>query len=217
MINKKKVKKYFKEESVSFLYTKLEYGGLSNMSMDYPFFLKKVYINSSEALYQAMKFPDYPKIQKEIIMSRTAKESKLKSIYYKEFIRSDWEVVKLETMMWCLRVKLLKKWIEFGKLLHSTKDYYIVEESYKDNYWGANPRELFFIGGNMLGELLMELRSEYRKIGLNDYVILPPNIPNFKLYNCFATPICLKSEEKEKLLSDYKEKVSKRMTNKKLW
>ena len=44
-------------------------------------------------------------------------------------------------MRWCLRVKLAENWRSFGDLLLATGDRPIVEESKKDTFWGARPRE----------------------------------------------------------------------------
>lgn len=198
------IKSFEIDKSISFLYTTEEYGGLSNLSKEYPIYLKKVYVNSSEALYQAMKYPNYPEIQKKIIKSETPKESKVESQKYKELMREDWDDIKEEVMLWCLRVKLLNNWIRFGKLLHSTKNYNIVEISYRDEFWGAIPKDKIYYGYNTLGKLLMKLRDEYRENGLDDYVVYPPNIKEFKLYDCTATQLILKKEKKVKLLNEYR-------------
>lgn len=198
------IKSFEIDKSISFLYTTEEFGGLSNLSKEYPIYLKKVYINSSEALYQAMKYTDYPEIQKKIINSRTPKDSKIESQKYKELIREDWDSIRTDVMFWCLKIKLLNNWINFGKLLHKTKNYNIVEISYRDEFWGAIPKEKIYYGYNMLGILLMKLREEYRSNKLEDYIVEPPNIKNFKLYDCFATTLILKKDKKISLLNEYK-------------
>ncbi len=43
------------------------FGGLSNMSGEYPIAVNGVRIMTSEHLYQALKFPDRPEIQKAIL------------------------------------------------------------------------------------------------------------------------------------------------------
>ena len=213
ILSRKKI--FESDKSISFLYTTEEFGGLSNLSKDYPIYLKLVYINSSEALYQAMKYTDFPEIQKKIIRTTTPKEAKIESKKYSEYIRKDWQYIKVEVMFWCLQVKLLNNWIKFGKLLHKTKNYNIVEISYRDSYWGAYPKNKNFYGNNILGKLLMKLREEYRINGLEDYIVFPPKIKNFKLYNCFAQPIILTKEEKVKLLKKYK--IEKKYISQKLF
>lgn len=57
--------------------TKEEYGGLSNMAAGFPIELNGVRILSSEALYQAMRFPNHPDYQKEIIQQRSPMTAKM--------------------------------------------------------------------------------------------------------------------------------------------
>jgi type I restriction enzyme, S subunit len=66
-------------------------------------------------------------------------------------------------MRWCLRVKLASHWTIFSRLLLATGDKPIVEQSAKDDFWGAkvvDPETLQ--GMNVLGRLLMELREEVK-------------------------------------------------------
>jgi hypothetical protein len=87
-------------------------------------------------------------------------------------------------MRWCLRVKLVQNWEKFGQLLLQTGDKPIVEDSSKDDFWGAIPTEdNQLVGANVLGRLLMELR-EHLKQGANFLELVKiPNISNFDLFN----------------------------------
>lgn len=152
------------------------------MASGYPIKINNIQILSSEALYQAMRFPNYPEIQKEIILQKSPMTAKMKSKKYREYTRSDWEDIKLIIMRWCLRVKLIQNWDKFGSLLLSTKGKDIVEESNKDSFWGAIPSDKYLlVGVNALGRLLMELRDELPQY-LNSKELSVPNIIDFKLY-----------------------------------
>ena len=89
--------------------------------------------------------------------------AKMKGKPYREESRPDWFQVRVKIMRWCLRVKLAQHWSRFGELLLQTDDRQIVEESHKDDFWGAKPvdRETL-VGTNALGRLLMELREELK-------------------------------------------------------
>ncbi|HGN6580301.1 NADAR family protein [Bacillus cereus] len=162
--------------------TKEEYGGLSNMAAGFPIELNGARILSSEALYQAMRFPNHPDYQKEIIQQKSPMTAKMISKKYRPHTREDWEDVRIMIMRWCLRVKLIQNWDKFGSLLLSTLDKQIVEESNKDDFWGARPSDMnLLVGTNALGRLLMELRAELTKfIGKKE--LSSPHIDNFMLY-----------------------------------
>lgn len=72
--------------------------------------------------------------------------------------RKDWEKVELEIMEELLRLKVEQNPYVLKKLLE-TKDYYIVEDSPKDAYWGWGENR---DGLNNLGKLWMKIRNEKR-------------------------------------------------------
>lgn len=72
--------------------------------------------------------------------------------------RKDWEKVELEIMEELLRLKVEQNPYVLKKLLE-TKDYYIVEDSPKDAYWGWGENR---DGLNNLGKLWLKIRNEKR-------------------------------------------------------
>lgn len=179
-------REYTRSESVVFHKTKDRFGGLSNMSAGFPLRVNGILIRTSEALYQACRFPDFPDVQKIIIAQHSPMTAKMKSKPYRNDTRSDWANVRHNVMRWCLRVKLAQHYKEFGELLLSTDDKPIVELSQKDKYWGAalmkNGNTL--IGRNVLGRLLMELREALKNDSDQKLCYVSPlNIPNFKIYD----------------------------------
>src|SRR5262245_14835034 len=151
------------EDCVVFRKTKDAFGGLSNMASGYPLRVNSHKILTSEALYQACRFPDYPDIQREIIEQASPMATKMvtkKEGRREHCTRPDWEAVNLDVMYWCLRVKLAQNLIPFHYLLQSTEDEPIVEHSHRDRFWGAVlEKDGVLRGENHLGRLLMQLRD----------------------------------------------------------
>lgn len=69
-------------------------------------------------------------------------------------IREDWESVKIQVMTRCIFAKFNQN-DYLKQLLLNTGDAIIIEDSPRDSFWGAARN-----GKNMLGVLLMELRSK---------------------------------------------------------
>ncbi len=177
---------YNYSDSCVFRKTKELNGGLSNMASGYPIKINGVRILTSEALYQACRFPHLPEIQSKIIQEKSPMSAKMVSKPYRDNSRKDWDNVRLEIMYWCLRVKLAQNFFTFGRLLESTFDKSIVEDSRKDRFWGAvkDKDNDTLIGVNALGRYLMKLRQEYNSECRYDLLYVEPlKIPDFMLYN----------------------------------
>ncbi|GAA4053179.1 NADAR family protein [Flavobacterium cheonanense] len=161
----------------------------------YPLLVNKRRILTSEALYQACRFPDYPEIQEEIIKQKSPMAAKMKSKPHRlKCTRADFEEEKVAIMYWCLRVKLACNPNGFGHLLKKTGTRPIVEVSHKDLFWGtkedkSNPNNV--IGVNVLGQLLMELRSFYleNQVSKAYLTVEPLDIANFKLFGEPIEPV----------------------------
>jgi len=152
------------KDVIIFHKTKAAYGGLSNMCAGFPLSLNNVPIRTSEALYQALKFPDFANIQQQIIDAKSPMTAKMISRHHQQYMSSNWNSIRVDVMRYCLQLKLLQHNHSFGTLLKSTYPKPIVELSKKDTFWGAkkiptNSTQLK--GVNALGRLLMELRNNY--------------------------------------------------------
>ncbi|RDI29161.1 hypothetical protein DFR41_101917 [Pseudacidovorax intermedius] len=176
---------YVRSEIVVFYKTKDEFGGLSNMASGYPLRINRVRILTAEALYQACRFPHMPDVQREIIGQYSPMTAKMKSKPHRKDSRPDWDDVRYKVMRWCLRVKLAQNYEEFGRLLLATRDRPIVEQSRKDDYWGAKLADetgATLIGQNVLGRLLMELREKLKDDTEGALkTVLPLSLPDFLL------------------------------------
>lgn len=138
---------------------------------------------TSEALYQACRFPHLPDAQRRIIGARSPMTAKRLAGALREESRPDWVAARAAVMRWCLRVKLARHWRTFGGLLQETGDRPIVELSRRDGFWGAKPRgDGKLAGRNVLGRLLMELRVALKaNAGGELKTVHPLSIPDFLL------------------------------------
>lgn len=178
------MKKIYKiEDCITFRRTHEKYGGLSNMSSGFPIYIEKRKVLTSEALYQACRFPDYPDIQEKIIDQRSPIIAKQVSREYEYLTRKDWVKNRVIIMNWCVHLKLLYNWNRMGRLLEQTMNKEIVELSSKDDFWGAFIKGEYAEGQNVLGLLLKQVRNDYRtNINKKNITLVCPDIYNFKLF-----------------------------------
>lgn len=175
-------KKYKINECIVFKSNKDAFGELSNMAYGFNLTVNNLTIRTTEALYQACRFPYDPDIQSMLIEQKRSMAVKMKSrAYIKDKSRKDWEEIRIVVMKWCLDLKLAQNWEKFGKVLLKTGNHDIVENSNVDDFWGAKPNGEFLIGANVLGKLLQQLRLQFYTNPHSFTQISPPNICNFLL------------------------------------
>ncbi len=126
----------FKVEWDGYLYSSLEEA-----------FQAASFMNSDEAIVNLIKNSHSAHEAQKIAYSNLDKQ------------RKDWKTKKLEVMEQLLRLKIEQNPYVLKKLLE-TKDYYIVEDSPKDSFWGWGK---YRDGENNLGKLWMKLRDEYKQ------------------------------------------------------
>ena len=171
----RQIRTYYRPDSIVFLKTREAFGGLSNMAGGFPLFVNGIPIRTSEALYQACRFPHLPEVQRLIIEQRSPMTAKMKSRKHHQDSRPEWDWVRVKIMRWCLRVKLIQNWDAFSELLLETDDQPIVEQSRKDEFWGAKPVDKHtLVGVNALGRLLMELREDVKTEGQEVFLRVEP-------------------------------------------
>lgn len=115
---------------------------------------------SVEHAYQALKatnLEDHERI-------RTASTPALaKKLGQSVQIREGWDRDKDAVMLRCLRLKFAPGSVVGGKLL-GTGDADLIEgNTWGDSYWGQVQRGGVWVGKNMLGRLLMQVRAEIRR------------------------------------------------------
>lgn len=197
------VRKYSASESAVFFKTKEKNGGLSNMCSGYPLFVASVPIRSSEALYQAMRYTHLPNIQRDIISERSPMTAKMISKKHRSLTRDDWMSIRVIVMKWCLRVKLVQNFERFSEDLLQTGEKPIVEKKVRrEDFWGAKIQEDgTFVGRNVLGRLLMELREKVRQGEYRiDTVVHPPPIHEFNLFGRPVGTVCRRDSGVSRLI-----------------
>lgn len=137
-----------------------EFGCLGNMTGGFPFVIKGVIWKSSEAFYQALRFPNHLDIQHDISQATNGFTAKLVAKANKDKTRKDWLDVRVTAMLLAMRHKWLCHVGVRNKIMHTMAP--IVELSKKDDFWGAWPVDEIsneIVGRNVLGKLWMHIRS----------------------------------------------------------
>ena len=179
------VRTYYPAESAVFRKTNERFGGLSNMAPGFPLVVNNKRIRTSEALYQACRFPSRPDVQLQIIADRSPMTAKMRSKPFRGDTRPDWDSVRVQVMRWCLRVKLAQNWQKFGSLLLSTGEAPIVEKRVRrTDFWASTEQpDGTLVGMNVLGRLLMELREQLKGGEVENLRFVEPlNISDFLLF-----------------------------------
>ncbi len=118
--------------------------------------------DTSEAAYHFQKFtgdrPGCASLRHEIIFAPSAHHAFKVAEANKARRRPAWDAVKVDIMREILRAKAAQHEYVRRKLLE-TGDRVLVENSWRDDFWGWGPNR---DGKNMLGRLWMEVRAEIR-------------------------------------------------------
>lgn len=179
MEDTKNIRKYKKGECIVFRSTREEYGGLSNMAAGFPIVVNNTFVRTSEALYQALRYPNHPEIQRQIILIPSPIIAKRVAKKYASLTRPDWDNSRFAIMQFCIELKLVQNWNSFSKILLETNQLPIVEITKKDKIWGAVDTGEYYEGINALGRLLMALRTKIQD--KDAYKIANPRIDNLTL------------------------------------
>ena len=186
---------YKKENVCWFIKAADPFGCLSNMfqkDLKNQLKVNGVLFRSSEALYQACRFPDYPEIQTKVQLQTSPLAAKMVTKPHRlEKSREDWDEVRVEIMKWVLRVKLACNYKQMGAYLIASNNEKFIDanksiveiSTKKDRFWGTvDDGNGNLDGENVLGKLLMELRTEYFEKGELMKSVTKPNIENFLLF-----------------------------------
>jgi len=187
------VGRYLRRECAVFRKTREIWGGYSNMAAGFPLRINAARIRTSEALYQACRFPHRPEVQRAILSQHSPMAAKMKGKPHRRDSRPDFDATRIPIMWWCLRVKLACNMATFPRLLLASGDMPIVEDSHRDAFWGAKAEkgsDGYLVGHNVLGRLLVLLRDCLRERGANELRhVDPPRIPGFLLENEAIRPV----------------------------
>jgi N-glycosidase YbiA len=122
---------------------------------------KRFRFDTLEHVYHWEKFGGFGRenfVQEIVRLSASAHEAFRYAMNMKPSRRPDWDDVKVDIMRQLIRAKADQHEYVRRKLL-ATGDRELVENSWRDDFWGWGPNR---DGQNMLGKLWMELRAELR-------------------------------------------------------
>lgn len=115
--------------------------------------------DTAEHAYHWEKFCLHaPDVAKLVLEATSAHDAFRLGQTFKALRRPDWDEVKAPLMLDILRAKARQHPYVLRKLLQ-TGDRELVEDSWRDDYWGWGEHRN---GRNMLGKLWMQVRDEYR-------------------------------------------------------
>lgn len=139
-----------------------------------PLVVDGVEFDCSEKLFQVMKFSD-PDSRRGVYLAK-GQTMKMKAKHFEKAgtVRADWGAILVDAMKYCLNEKY-KQCGTFREELLRSQGLFIVEDQTSfpkknPDTWGAklSADGTFFVGPNLMGRLLMELR---------DKGILPCSLP----------------------------------------
>lgn len=139
-----------------------EWGVFSNFSHT-TIVVDGVSFKCSETLFQLMKFKDEDAV-KEVYRSNNKRMAKH---WEKTHRREDWGKMVVDAMKYCLMRKFEQS-EDFRNELERSRGKFIVEDqtSFKNkkepDAWGVKLKDDHYVGPNLLGRLLMELRDKGR-------------------------------------------------------
>lgn len=116
----------------------------------------KLYMTSEHA-YHSEKFEDI-NLKEQIRNARSAHDALKLAQSNKGKYRADWDTIKLKVMKEILRAKV-EQHPYVKKKLTESGDKELIEDSWRDSYWGWGHNK---DGENHLGKLWMEVREEFK-------------------------------------------------------
>lgn len=136
-----------------------EWGILGNFART-PLNVNGVLFKNSEQLFQLMKFRDKEPVE---AVYQAANPKYTARHWEKTHRREDWGRIIVDVMKWCLTLKYEQSEM-FRKTLLQTKGRFVVEDQTSfpkktADTWGTKLVGTEYVGPNLLGRLLMELRD----------------------------------------------------------
>jgi len=165
------IQSYHAEECAVFCKTHEEWGVLSNMAAT-PIIVDGIEFKSAEHIFQMMKFNDKEYAQKvwNGITANNKKSANIKMTaksYEPEHRRQDWGCMIVDALKYAMQKKY-EQCEAFRNELERSKGRYIVEQqpnpNKKADTWSAKLEGDKWVGSNLTGRLLMELRDSGGKL-----------------------------------------------------
>lgn len=151
---------------IAFTKVALPYGWLGNMSPHMVKYDGKLW-KTSEALFQGLRFWDFPEIREEIRNAKSPMAAKMIAKKYRKLLNGKvMDEDDLKRMKLVLMLKLERN-PDLKRKLLATGNSVIIEDCSKrkggsGKFWGAARTENGWEGENHLGKLWMEIREELK-------------------------------------------------------
>ena len=158
------IEHYPADKTAAFCKVDAPWGIFSNFGRT-PLMIDGVAFDCSEKVFQVMKFAD-PVSRREVYQAK-GQTMKMKAKHFEKAgtVRVDWGEIIVDAMKFCL-VEKYRQSAEFRHALEESRGLFIVEDQTSfpkknPDTWGAKLADdgEHFIGPNLMGRLLMELRD----------------------------------------------------------
>jgi len=178
---------------IKFYHSHEPYYEFTNFATQYPIQLDGRSWPTTEHYFQAQKFIGTPyeeAIRRQPNARGAFDMSRNPSVSH--WRRGDWDQVKNDIMLKCLKAKFTQH-KSLKKLLLGTGDKRLIEHTSNDSYWGDGRDGS---GQNKLGKLLMQVRKELSKV--NDTTPATPTMPYWSSFVYDYPKSDYKEKEKQK-------------------
>ena len=158
---------YLRKRVHAFMETREDGNLLSTLTKGEPLTVNGLSFHTPEALFQALKFPNHPEMQKAIARQEYGTDARSMAQEIEEIgrrmLRADWEEMKIPAMVYTTAVTLSSRQETAEELLKSGTNP-IVQIGKTESYWSAKPDPdvICLIGRNVMGKILTEMREEIR-------------------------------------------------------
>lgn len=143
-------------ETIYFYSYAKRYFEFSNFSL-HPIIIDGKEYATNEHYFQSVKFGDEA-YKEKIRLAETPRKAKELGSSRKYKIIPNWDEERIDVMKKCVKEKFTQH-ESLKKVLLSTGNKVLVEDSPSDTFWGCGKNRN---GQNMLGKILMEVRNEIR-------------------------------------------------------
>jgi len=158
------IEHYPADKTAAFSKVDAPWGIFSNFGRT-PLVIDGVAFDCSEKVFQVMKFSD--PVSRQKVYQAKGQTMKMKAKHFEKAgtVRADWGEIIVDAMKFCL-VEKYRQSAEFRHALEESRGLFIVEDQTSfpkknPDTWGAKLADdgEHFIGPNLMGRLLMELRD----------------------------------------------------------
>lgn len=156
-----------KRNEIAFTKVSLPFGWMGNMS-PHPVTYNGVTYRTSEALFHVLRLPENHPGREKIREQKSPMAAKMVSKTLKDdYVVEPWSAEDVTNMIFCVKLKLEQHPDLMAELL-STNDAMIYEDvTSRDrgsgSFWGASKKTGEWVGQNILGWILMEIRDAHRR------------------------------------------------------